>query len=102
METLRETFKKHELTYTLLKRNDVVALYGVSGTYTPDTLHFEVCRIKQTKETTIKGQMIAARETIPSDEQFGKEGSCAFPVRMKNEAYTYFDTFTDAIKAKNT
>jgi len=45
MKTLRTSFKLNDLLYTLLKRNDVVALYGIGGTHTDKILHYEVSRI---------------------------------------------------------
>jgi hypothetical protein len=42
MKLLKESFKLNGLQYTQLKRNDVVALYGISGTYTDEILHWEV------------------------------------------------------------
>lgn len=100
METLKTSFGKNELTYTLIKRNDLVALYGVSGTYTKEILHLEVCRIQKRKASTFKGKTIPEREAIPSDEQFGKEGSQAYPKRMEKEALLYFDELTETLKAK--
>ena len=37
-----KTFRINELPYTLLKRNEVVALYGIGGTFTDEILHYEV------------------------------------------------------------
>ena len=42
MKTLKESFRLNGLQYTLLKRNEVVALYGIGGTYTDKILHYEV------------------------------------------------------------
>ncbi len=42
MNTLKEKLSLNGLPYTLLKRNEVVALYGIAGTYTENILHYEV------------------------------------------------------------
>ena len=33
------------LPYTLLKRNELVAIYGIGGTYTDQIIHWEVDKI---------------------------------------------------------
>jgi len=45
MEKLKESFRLNKLQYTLLKRNDVVALYGIGGTYSDTISYWEVSRI---------------------------------------------------------
>ena len=90
MERLKTTFTKNELPYTLIQRNDVVALYGVAGTYTTDILHYEVCRIQQ------RDDQYGFREAIPSNEQFGREGSRAIVKRQ--DAMEYFDKLTKRIR----
>ena len=42
MKALKTQFRLNGLPYTLLKRNDAVALYGIRGTYTDEILHYEV------------------------------------------------------------
>jgi hypothetical protein len=42
MKTLETKFRLNGLPYTLLKRNDIVALYGIGGTFTNEILHYEV------------------------------------------------------------
>ena len=47
MKKLKESFKLNGLPYTLLKRNEVVALYGIGGTYTDKILHYEVVELNR-------------------------------------------------------
>ena len=66
MNTIKENFKRHGLSYTLIKRNDKLCIYGVSGTYTDKILHYEVMLIR------IRNNEYGHREAIPSDEEFGR------------------------------
>jgi len=96
MKQLPETFRKNELPYTLIKRNDVVALYGVGGTYTDKILHYEVCQIHHRPERIVRGCVISAREVLPNDEKFGRDLSRA--IVNREEALGYFDKITLLIK----
>jgi hypothetical protein len=42
MKILKTLFSKNGLEYTLMKRNDKVALYGIGGEFTDKILHWEV------------------------------------------------------------
>jgi hypothetical protein len=42
MKTLKEHLRLNGLPYTLLKRNDKIALYGIGGEFTDEILHWEV------------------------------------------------------------
>ena len=42
MKKLEESFKLNGLQYTLIKRNEYVALYGIGGEYTDKIYHYEV------------------------------------------------------------
>lgn len=92
MNKLKETFTKNGLPYKLIKRNDKVAMYGVGGTYTDKILHYEVCKIQFRKAGSIQGHSFHASESLPSNEQFGREGSRA--ILNYQEALTYFDILT--------
>ena len=99
MERLKTTFTKNGLPYTLIQRNDVVALYGVGGTYPTDILHYEVCRIQHLTEREMFSTLVPAHEALPSNEQFGKEGSRAI-VKL-DEARKYFDALTKRLNIAN-
>jgi len=66
MEALKEIFKRHGLSYTLIKRNDLLCIFGVFGTYIDNIVHYEVMHIR------IRKDRFGHRESIPSDEEFGK------------------------------
>lgn len=89
MERLKESFRLNELQYTLLRRNDFVALYGIGGTFTDKPIHFEVSRI-YIRHADKYSKTI--RESLPTNEQFGRDLSRSFS--DKNEAYEYFDKVT--------
>jgi len=93
---LKKSFAKNGLPYTLLKRNELVALNGVGGTYTKKILHYEVCRITIQKENYRFGKHFDACETIPGNEKFGKEGSRA--ILKYEDALKYYDEFTNTLK----
>lgn len=97
MKQLPEQFRKNELPYTLLKRNEVVALYGVGGTYTEKILHYEVCQIHHQRGRVFRGVVWEAGEVLPSDEQFGRDGSRA--IINHDEALKYFDELTTSLKS---
>ena len=42
METLKTQFRMNGLPYTLIQRNDKVALYGIGGEFTDKILRWEV------------------------------------------------------------
>ena len=94
MERLKTTFNKNGLPYTLSQRNDVVALYGVGGSFTDEILHYEVCKIQR------RDDQYGFREATPTNEQFGKEGSRAI-VKL-DKAKEYFDVLTKRINIANT
>jgi len=87
MEKLKKSFRKHGLSYTLLKRNDRLCIYGVSGTYTDKILHFEVMKIR------IRNDQYGHREVIPSDEDFGR-GKLDRHFQNRDAAEAYFDRWT--------
>jgi hypothetical protein len=89
MKLLKESFKLNGLQYTQMKRNDVVALYGISGTYTNKILHWEVSKIYTRKDK------YGVRESLPTNEKFGRDLSRCYI--DKEKAYRYFDTLTDLL-----
>lgn len=86
MKILKEHFRLNGLPYTLLKRNDKVALYGIGGTYTDEILHWEVSKIY------IRKDKYGVREALPTNEKFGRDLSRCF--MNKERAYQYYDTLT--------
>jgi len=90
IKQLRTEFKRNGLPYTLLRRNDVVALYGIGGTYTKKILHYEVCKIY------IRNDKYGIRESLPSNERFGRDLSRSF--NDMESALKYFDELTCRLK----
>jgi hypothetical protein len=88
MEVLKERFRLNGLQYILLKRNERVALYGIGGTYTDEPKHFEVCKIYIRKDDRY-GRL---RESVPNNEQFGRDLSRCF--NDYESALKYFDELT--------
>lgn len=89
MNTLKTQFRMNGLPYTLLKRNEVVALYGIGGSYTDEILHWEVSKIY------IRKDKYGIRESLPTNEKFGRDLSRCF--MDKEKAFLYFDTLTDLL-----
>lgn len=86
MKLLKESFKFNGLQYTQLKRNDLVAFYGIGGTYTNEPIHYEVSKIY------IRNDKYGIRESLPTNEQFGRDLSRCF--NDYESALRYFDELT--------
>lgn len=87
MEKLKESFNRQKLRYTLLKRDEKLAIFGISGTFTDSILHYEVVMIR------IRDDQYGHRESVPSDEEFGKTKPDRHFQKM-DEALSYFDEWT--------
>jgi hypothetical protein len=87
MKLLKERFRYNDLQYTLLKRNDLVALFGIGGTYSDEPRHFEVSKIY------IRNDKYGIRESLPSNEQFGRDLSRC--LNHYESALKYFDKLTE-------
>ena len=92
MKTLKAQFRLNGLPYTLLKRNEVVALYGIGGTYTDEILHWEVSKIY------IRKDKYGEREAIAKNDDFGRDRSRCF--NSKDQADKYFDELTAELRMK--
>ena len=92
MKTLKTQFRMNELPYTLLKRNDVVALYGIGSTFTDEILHYEVDIIYFRKDK------YGEREHIAKNDDFGRDRSRCF--NSKDQADKYFDELTAELRMK--
>jgi len=89
MKTLKTHFRMNGLPYTLLKRNDKIALYGIGGEFTDEILHWEVDIIY------IRKDQYGEREAIATNDTFGRDRSRCF--NNKDQALAYFDELTNAI-----
>jgi len=92
MKILKTQFRLNDLPYNLLKRNEVVALYGIGGTYTDEILHWEVDIIY------IRKDKFGEREHIANNENFGIDRSRCF--NNKAKALEYFDKLTEELLAE--
>jgi hypothetical protein len=86
MNKLKEHFRMNGLPYTLLKRNEVVAMYGIGGTYTDEISNYEVDVIY------IRKDKYGEREHIAKNEDFGRDRSRCYI--KKDLADKYFDKLT--------
>jgi hypothetical protein len=86
MKLLKVSFRRNGLLYILLQRNDLAAIYGVGGTYSDRVSHYEVCKIY------IRQDKYGERESIPNNEQFGRDLSRCF--NNYKSAVKYFDELT--------
>ena len=94
MNTLKEQFRLNSLPYTLLKRNDKVALYGIGGEFTDEILHWEVDIIY------IRNDQYGEREHIATNDTFGRDRSRCFS--KEATALKYYDELTaELIKERN-
>jgi len=71
------------MEYILLKRSERVALFSVNG-----GRYYEVSRISIQPAEHIFGYIYPEREALPTNEEFGKDGSRFFKSRTK--AHMYF------------
>ena len=71
MKKLKTQFRLNSLPYTLLKRNDKVALYGIGGEFSDKILHYEVDIIY------IRNDQFDEREHIATNDTFGESGTPA-------------------------
>jgi hypothetical protein len=86
MKTLKTKFRMNGLPYTLLKRNEAVAMYGIGGTNTDEIHHWEVSKIY------IRKDKYGIRESLPTNEKFGRDLSRCF--MDKQLALRYYDELT--------
>ena len=89
MNKLETKFRMNGLPYTLLKRNDKVALYGIGGEYTDKILHREVDIIY------IRKDQYGEREHIAKNDDFGRDRSRCF--MSEKLALEYFDKLTSIL-----
>ena len=68
MKTLKTQFRKNGLDYTLLKRNDKIALFQLGLSAYPDG--YEVCRIYIMRKHKAFGVDFEESEIITSNDQF--------------------------------
>jgi hypothetical protein len=90
MKLLKTPFRMNGLPYTLIKRNDKVASYGIGGTYIDEILHWEVDIIY------IRKDKYGEREHIAKNDDFGRDRSRCF--NSKDQADKYFQELTSELR----
>ena len=86
MNTLKMQFNMNGLPYTLIDRNDKVALYGIGGEFTDKILHWQVDIIYHRKDK------YGEREHIAKNDDFGRDRSRCF--MNEGLALEYYDKLT--------
>lgn len=103
-ETFKKSFRKNGLDYELLNRTERVALFELRidiGKSTSSVCGYEVCKINFNKARTLWGKDLPESESVPSNEQFGYDGSkCFFPHDLER-AKEYFKKFDDKLSGAN-
>jgi|GEM_PF-1875888 len=93
MKILKEHFSKNELDYTLIKRNDKVALFRLGPEFYPDG--YEVSRIYVMRPHKAFGVAFEESEVISRNSQFMIDGSGSF--RELGNALRHFDKLTASL-----
>jgi hypothetical protein len=96
MKILKTHFRKNDLDYTLMKRNDKVALFQLGPTEYPDG--YEVSRIYIMRPHKAFGIDFEESEKITSNDQFLFDGSGAF--RDLNNALRHFEKLSNKLVRK--
>ena len=89
MKILKTKFRKNDLFYTLICRNDKVALYKTRQEEDMTRCHYEVARIYVKPEHTAIGVKFEETEVLTSNEKFFHDGSGAFI--KKDNAMKHFN-----------
>ena len=91
MKILKTQFRKNGLDYTLIDRNDKVALFRLG--YDPSPDGYEVCKIYIMRPHKAFGVDFEESEIISSNDQFLTDGSGAF--RSLDRALKHFDRLSN-------
>ena len=89
MKILKTKFRKNDLFYTLICRNDKVALYETRQEKDMARCHYEVARIYIRPAHTAIGVDFEEAEVLTSNEKFSYDGSGAFI--KKDNAIKHFN-----------
>jgi hypothetical protein len=83
MKILKTQFRKNDLYYTLICRNDKVAMFETRQEKDSDRCHYEVTRIYIRPAHTAFNVDFEKAEVLTSNDQFFYDGSGAF-IKMDN------------------
>jgi hypothetical protein len=78
MKILKTHFRKNDLYYTLIDRNDKVAIYETRQEKDSDRCHYEVTRIYIRPAHTALNVDFEEAEVLTSNDQFFYDGSGSF------------------------
>ena len=78
MKILKTKFRKNDLFYTLICRNDKVAMYETRQEEDSVLCHYEVARVYVKPAHTAIGVDFEEAEVLTSNDQFYYDGSGAF------------------------
>ena len=95
MKILKTQFRKNDLYYTLICRNDKVALYETRQDEDMVRCHYEVVRIYIRPAHTAIGVEFEEAEVLTSNDQFYYDGSGAFIKR--DDAMKHFLQLSDKL-----
>jgi hypothetical protein len=98
MKILKTTFRKNGLDYTLMKRNDKIALFQLGPTEYPDG--YEVSRIYIMHPHKAFGVNFEESEKITSNDQFLFDGSGAFR-KLDNALKHYYKLSNKLVRKDN-
>ena len=88
MKILETHFRKNDLFYTLISRNDKIAMYDTRVEKDSDRCHYEVTRIYIRSAHNAVGVDFEETEVLTSNDQFYYDGSGAFI--KKDHAMNHF------------
>jgi hypothetical protein len=97
MKELKTSFNKNGLEYTLLKRNQKIALFRLGPAKYADG--YEVSRIYVMRPHKAFGVYFEESEIISSNDQFIEDGSGSF--RYLRDALRHYDKMTDKLVRKD-
>jgi hypothetical protein len=95
MKKLKEQFRKNDLFYTLICRNDKVALYETRQDETSTLCHYEVARVYIKPAHTAIDVVFEETEVLTSNEKFFHDGSGAFI--KKDNAMNHFNELSNKL-----
>jgi hypothetical protein len=81
MKILKTHFRKNDLYYSLIHRNDKLALYETRQEEDSDLCHYEVARIYIRPAHSAVGVDFEEAEVLTSNDDFGNDGSGSFITR---------------------
>lgn len=96
---LPRVFKRKNVIHRLIKRDDKVGLYEL--VYNRILIGYEVCSIKITPRQIKFNKNYPMRESLPSDNEFGLEGSKSFFPYEYDAAVKYFGNLSRLLHSEN-